>query len=181
MKHSNNAAMRYGRPAFAILLATALADPGAPSHAQADGCASFDWPVAIEREWFGAPDLPGVASGSALPASAASGFTLRLLPVKDVTFAAAPEKPAHGGWGGVVLLPQPETPGVYQITLSDIVWIDVVQGGARLASLAHTGRKDCALVRKSVRFELAAEPATIQVSGATGETLKIAVRKISDK
>jgi hypothetical protein len=176
-----DAHVRKGAARLAILLAIALAGPAAPSRAEVDGCASFDWPLTIEKEWFAVPGLPSYASGSTLSASPVAGFTLRLLPVKEVAFAVAPEKPAESGWGGIVLLPSPETPGLYQITLSDNVWIDVVQGGARLASLAHTGRKDCPSLRKSVRFEFGSGPATLQLSGAPGETLKIAVRKISEK
>lgn len=182
MKQPGHGCIRRYGVVLTILLAAALAGTGArQTQAQTDGCALFDWPVAIEREWFASPDLPSYVSGSSLPAFPQQGFTLALASAQEVTFPVAPEKPAESGWSGFVLLPQSGSPGMYQITLSDNGWIDVVQGGARLASRAHTGRKDCAALRKSVRFELASGPVTIQISGVPGKTLKIAVRKVAEQ
>lgn len=164
----------------ALLIATALAVTCVRAHAEADGCAAFAWPLSVEREWLAASDLPSYGSGASMPAFPHNGFALKLAPVQDVTFAVDPEKPATKGWGGLVLLPTPEKPGLHQITLSESVWIDVVQGGARLASQAHTGRQDCAALRKSVRFELGSAPVTIQISGATKDAVRIAIRKVSE-
>ena len=56
-------------------------------------------------------------------------------------------------------------PGVYQVTLSSVGWVDVVQNGAALPVTGHTGMKDCAAIRKSVRFEIGSGPFSVQLSG----------------
>jgi hypothetical protein len=65
--------------------------------------------------------------------------------------------------------------GELQISLSDEAWIDVVQDGKAVKLAGFSGMKTCPGIRKSVRFKLAAGPATIQLSGAKKETLKVAV------
>jgi hypothetical protein len=175
-----HAAVCRGKASLMILLTAALAGTCIPAHAEPDGCALFAWPLTIERQWLTVSDLPLYGSGSSLPAIPRKGLALELVPIQDVKFPADPEKPSTRGWGGFVVLPSPEKPGLYQITLSDNAWIDVVQGGARLASQAHTGRPDCTPLRKSVRFQLGSAPVTIQVSGVPSNALKIAVRKVSE-
>jgi hypothetical protein len=173
------APLRY-KLSHTLLIATALAVTCVRAHAEGDGCASFTWPLVVERQWLTASDLPSYKSGASLPAFPRNGFALKLAPIQDVTFAADPEKPAKNGWGGLVLLPPPENPGLHQITLSENGWVDILQGGARLASLAHTGRQDCAGLRKSVRFELGSAPVTVQISGAMNDTINIAIRQASE-
>jgi hypothetical protein len=180
MKRRFRPAVREGKATFAILLATTLAGTAVPTHAETDGCALFDWPLAIERQWLSGADLPSVASGSSMPAFPNSGIALKLLPAQDVKYPADPEKPATSGWGGFVILPSPAKAGLYQITLSDNAWVDIIQGDVRLASQAHTGRRDCTAMRKSVRFKLDSAPVTIQLSGAMNNTLNIAVRNVGE-
>ena len=116
----------------------------------------------------------------------AGARTLRLrarrhvMSVQEVKFPSPPEKPATRGWGGFLLFPSPEKPGLYQITLSDNAWIDVIQADARVPAQAHSGRPDCAAMRKSVRFELTAAPMTLQFSGTPNDTVKVAIRKVAD-
>jgi hypothetical protein len=181
MKRLQNGRIDQGRPVFVILLAAALTGTGATIEAQTDGCALFDWPLVIEREWLTASDLPSYESGSLLPAFPTAGFILELLPAQHVKFAVMPDARTQSGRGGTVLLPSPEKRGIYQITLSDDAWIDLVQGGARLASRAHTGRKDCLVLRKSVRFELGREPVTLQLSGASSSSMRVAIVKVSEE
>ena len=69
----------------------------------------------------------------------------------------------------------PEKPGLHQITLSAEAWVDVVQDGRFLRSVAFSGRSGCAAMRKSVRFELQQRPATIQISGASGQRINLIV------
>ena len=65
--------------------------------------------------------------------------------------------------------------GLYQITLSDEAWVDVVQNGARVKSSDFSGQKACPGVRKSVRFDLAAGPATLQISNAESAKINLAI------
>ncbi len=69
--------------------------------------------------------------------------------------SARPKKPDT--FGGVLEIDAVE-PGLYQITLSDDAWIDVIQNDAFVKSAAHSGRRDCADVHKSVRFQLGQGP-----------------------
>ena len=180
MKKRFQLAPRRRNASLATLLAIALIGTSVSTGAEIDGCISFDWPLAMEREWLTNANLPLYASGASLPTFPEGGFVLKLIAVQDAKFPADPEKPATRGWGGFLLLPPPEKPGLYQITLSDTAWIDVIQAGVRVANQAHTGRPDCAAMRKSVRFELGTGPVTLQLSGAPNETAKIAIRRVSE-
>jgi hypothetical protein len=75
----------------------------------------------------------------------------------------------------MVRVPALAKPGIYQITLSDDAWIDVIQNGRYARSVGSTGRSDCPGVRKSVRLDLDASPVVLQVSGVTPETIAITI------
>ena len=94
----------------------------------------------------------------------------------SVAFVLPPERaPKPGTFGAALKLDRVDKPGGYQITLSDEAWLDVVQAGARVKSTGFSGQKDCPGVRKSVRFDLQAGPATIQVSNAGTNALNLAL------
>ena len=78
-------------------------------------------------------------------------------------------------WGGLLFVKQVPNAARYQVTLSKEAWIDVIQDGKALTSSAHTGKRDCADVRKSVQFDLAPGPLTIQVSGAASNLIKLSI------
>ena len=50
--------------------------------------------------------------------------------------------------------------------MSEEAWIDVAENGALVKSSDFSGQKDCPGVRKSVRFQLAAGSATVEISNA---------------
>lgn len=77
--------------------------------------------------------------------------------------------------GGLVVISNVQQAGPYQITATAEGWIDVVQDGKALASTAHSGRRDCPDVRKSVRFDLQTGAVTIQVSGVDSKLIKLAI------
>ena len=68
-----------------------------------------------------------------------------------------------------------DKPGIYQVTLSEEAWIDVVQDDRYARSVGSTGRGDCPGLRKSVRLDLAAAPFVLQISGVTSESVAVAV------
>ena len=139
-----------------------------------DACAAFKWPLSREQSWFRDPH-PAIASGASL-AKADGAATIRLRPVGEITFAVPPDhKPAAGTYAAVIAVPAVDQGGLYQITLSDEAWIDVVQDGAPRKSVDFSGKTGCPGLRKSVRFDLAAAPITIQVSGAKAEAIELAV------
>jgi hypothetical protein len=149
-----------------LLAALALA---AAVPARAD-CEHFKWSVADERTWF--------ASAAPLPpetgeAKLGAGYAVALS--KDVKLPVAPERaPAQGSYGAVLNVPQLDA-GPYQVTVSAEAWIDVVQNGARVKSSAFSGQHDCQEVRKSVRFPLAAGPATLEISNAKADHIMVAI------
>ena len=157
---------------WGLILATALASTTA--HA-ADGCDRFAWPLTQERELLAAPQAIAVKAGDTRAALPHTAVTLRLAAPEDAKFAMPPERrPKAATWfGGALSLPAPEKPGIYQITLSDEAWIDLVQDGRYARSVGSTGRSDCPGVRKSVRVELTATPFVLQVSGVTSDKITL--------
>ena len=150
------------------LLAPAAAD---------DGCDKFAWPLARERTLLAAADKPAVQAGETLAATPKGAFIVNLQSGADAAFAKPPErKPRAERWfGGMVRFPALDRPGIYQVTLSEEAWIDVVQDGRYARSVGSSGRSDCPGLRKSVRFQLGAAPFVLQLSGATSDSVAIAV------
>jgi hypothetical protein len=72
-----------------------------------------------------------------------------------------------------VRLPAPTLAAVYQITLSDEAWVDVVQNGGYAKSIGSSGRSDCPGLRKSIRFDVASSPIVLQISGASVEVVSV--------
>ncbi|HZK80383.1 MAG TPA: hypothetical protein VFC46_04930, partial [Humisphaera sp.] len=66
-------------------------------------------------------------------------------------------------------------PGTYKITLSSEGWIDVVQDGHTVKSAAFSGATGCEGIRKSVKFDLAAQPFTVEFTSVPADTMRIAI------
>lgn len=142
-----------------------------------DGCEKFAWPLARERANFAAADKTSVAAGETMTALPAGAFVLRLQPAAQASFAMPPErKPKIEQWhGGMLKFPALAKPGIYQITLSDDAWIDVIQNGRYARSVGSTGRSDCPGVRKSLRLDLDQSPFLLQVSGVATDAVTVAI------
>ena len=169
--------MRY--PAFGVILAgLALGFSGAePLHAQdKPACEQFDWSIKREQVLFGAPALSQAASGSKLDAIG-SGIVLELQPHASVAFTLPPERQPKSpeSFSGVIIFANVPKAGRYQVTLSAEAWIDVIQDGQAVKSTAFSGKRGCADVRKSVRFEFKPGALTIQLSGVAEKSIKLAV------
>jgi len=167
--------------ACAALLAVTLPAAAEPA---TTGCSAFLWPLDTERAWMKATDAETVESGVAIPAlPAGKAIALALKPVSEVSFPVAPTGTPQAddakSFGGFVTLDAVPV-GHYQITISSHAWIDVAQNGKALDPTAHTGAKGCDGVRKSVRFEIADGPVTIEISGAPKTAIRIAVRPAAD-
>lgn len=155
-----------GLLALALVSGPALAE-------DASGCAAFKWSVARERSAFATPGLEAIDQGKPLP-GIMDPVVATLKPVGDVTFSKPPgRKPAGDTFGGVFKLPPLAVGGNYQLTLSDDAWIDVLQGGREVRSSAASTVTSCPGIRKSVRFPLATGDATVQISGAKANSVKI--------
>jgi hypothetical protein len=162
----------------ALLAGLAFALPGrGPAAAQEKpACEQFAWSVHREQALFSAPDLKTVPAGAALtPQDRATALELR--PNAEVAYVLPPgrQPKTADSYGGVISFPDLPKAGPYQVTASAEAWIDVIQNGKAAESAAHTGKRDCADIRKSVRFELEAGPVTLQLSGAPVKIIKLAV------
>ena len=178
--------MRRARlAALAFAVGVCSVDLGAADDAQqrgpepkdqgSSGCDSFAWPITRERAWFDDAKLARRASGARL-SRVDRAVELSLLPTKNVRFFLAPERaPGPDRYGGEVTFFGVPRPATYQVTLSDEAWIDVFENGVRLKPTSSTGAKDCAGVRRSVRFQLApGDLVLIQLSGARKDSIKVA-------
>ncbi|MFA6154433.1 hypothetical protein [Mesorhizobium sp.] len=150
---------------FAILASSGFAT------AEDAGCEAFKWPVTREQALFAA--APAASSGTTLAVGDAAD--LALVPAEKAGFTLPPERsPAEGTFGAVASVEVPPE-GAIQISLSGEAWVDVIQDGHTVRSAGYSGVKTCRDIRKSIRFKLAAGPATVQFSGAKKAELKVAV------
>jgi hypothetical protein len=164
-------AARVGFASFAVAIATT-----ATLAAAEDGCGKFAWPLARERIWFADVDATTIASNSVLERIPRGAFIVKLLPQARVTYALPPERrTGEQRFGGTLSIGGPEQPGIYQVTLSDNAWIDIVQDGRNARSIGNTGRSDCPGLRKSVRFELSRSSFILQIAGAPSDTITTAI------
>jgi hypothetical protein len=159
------------------LVAIALIALLGPAKAADDGCEKFAWSLARERAAFAATGKTTIAAGETLSALPAGALVIRLQPAAQASFEMSPErKPRTEQWhGGMVRLPALAKAGIYQITLSDDAWVDVIQNGRYARSVGSTGRGDCPGVRKSVRLDLDASPVVLQVSGVAPDAITITI------
>ncbi len=159
------------------LVAIALIALLGPAKAADDGCEKFAWSLARERAAFAATGKTTIAAGETLSALPAGALVIRLQPATQASFEMPPErKPRTEQWhGGMVRLPALAKAGIYQITLSDDAWVDVIQNGRYARSVGSTGRGDCPGVRKSVRLDLDARPVVLQVSGVAPDAITITI------
>ena len=161
------------RSSLMVLALLALAGPAAAD----DGCEKFAWSVARDRAAFAATDKATITAGETLATLPTAALLIRLQPGAQAAFDMPPErKPRTEQWhGGMVRLPALAKAGIYQITLSDDAWIDVIQNGRYARSVGSTGRSDCPGVRKSVRLDLDASPVVLQVSGVGPEKIALTI------
>jgi hypothetical protein len=148
----------------------------APALAQEPvGCDKFKWPLDHERALL-ASAVP-LASGAQMPKPLDSAVTVTLAPLADAKLpmppSRAPKNP--GSYAGFVSAPAIPQAGTYRVTLSAPAWIDVIQAGHALQSTAFSGASGCAGIAKSVKFDLAAAPFSVELSGTAAHALSFVV------
>jgi hypothetical protein len=152
--------------------------PFAALSADNDACSGFQWPMETELSWMQSADSQPLDTGAQIAAVAEKAIALQLQPAATATLPVKPTKQiaadSFSGWFKIAALPED---GLYQVTLSHHAWIDVVQDGEPAKTSAFTGKPDCTIVRKSVRFRLKQGPVTIQIAGSPSETVKVIVRE----
>ncbi len=146
----------------------------APAFAQEPvGCDKFKWPVERERAALSAPNLPKLGGGADTSTPAAA--TLALLPLADAGLPKPPERDQKPGtFAGFVRIASVAA-GLYTVSLSDPGWVDVVQDGSYLKPKGFSGVTGCDGIHKTMKFDLAAGPATIQISGVAKNTINLAI------
>ena len=160
--------LTFAAAALIALLSPAFAD---------DGCGKFAWPLAREQALFAAADKASVNAGAVLATIPKTAIVVHLQPGVQAVFAMPPERrPRSERWfGGAIRFLGLEKPGIYQVTLSEEAWIDVVQDDRYARSVGSTGRGDCPGLRKSVRLDLGAAPFVLQISGVTSDSIAVAI------
>lgn len=159
---------------IALAPMAALADEEKP-------CSGFRWPVETELSWASSQDSQTLDTAAEIAQPAFKAITLKMQPTKE---AALPVKPgiktqaippeSYSGWFKIDSLPKE---GLYQVTLSQHAWIDLVQDGTLLPNAGFTGDPSCQILSKSVRYRVGPGPVTVQISGAPNETIKVIVRE----
>lgn len=147
----------------------------------AASCAGFDWPLDKEIAWLSASDSAPIQSGAEIAATPEAAIVVALKPglASDLPFAPGVKKQGIGPdtFSGWITIKAIGEPGLYQISLSHNGWIDVGQAGRQLNSVGFTGRRECTILRKSVRYDIGAGPVIVQVAGVPVDKVKITVRR----
>jgi hypothetical protein len=164
--------------AKSALIALVVCSIAAPALAQEPvGCDKFKWPLDKERATLNGTDLPKLASGDKAAWPLPFATTVTLVPFADTKLPMAPERAPKqpASFAGFVAASAPAESGTYKITLSSEGWIDVIQGGQFVKSSAFSGATGCEGIRKSVKFHLAAQPFTVELSDVPANSIRIAI------
>jgi hypothetical protein len=140
------------------------------------GCDKFKWPIDKERAALTAPDRLNLASGSELVVPSAKGFILALRTPGDAALPSAPERaPKEGTFAGFATIKNAPPAGTYTVSLSSGGWVDVVQDGHFVKPKAFSGATDCDGIRKTMKYDLAAKPFVLQVTGTKENSISVAI------
>ncbi|MET0675616.1 MAG: hypothetical protein ABW175_07440 [Bradyrhizobium sp.] len=140
------------------------------------GCDKFKWDITHERAALTAPDRAKINSGNEFASLPTSAFTLALVAPADAKLPTPPERaPKDGTFAGFTKVTAAPKAGLYTISLSSGAWIDVVQDGHALKPAAFSGATDCDGIRKTMKYELAAKPFVLEISGARENAISVAI------
>ena len=161
--------------ALAVLAAFSISATSALAAEEPSGCDKFKWPIERERAALTAPDRTKLANGSEQAALPPSAITLALVAPSDAKLPTPPERaPKDGSFAGFTRIKSAKA-GLYTISLSTGAWVDVIQDGHPLKPVAFSGATDCDGIRKTVKYELSAQPFVLQISGARENSVSIAI------
>lgn len=166
------------RVAFASLLL--LATPAVAQGPAADpSCANVG--AALPAELAGwseqVPVSAGVKPGDGATVAVGKAALVSLHPARHLALVASEKAPASGH-GGTLTLPVTAA-GTYRVALGGRAWIDLVQRGKPLPSVAHGHGPKCTGVRKTVDFRLSPGNYAIQLSGSDAESIVLLVAKLA--
>nr|AWL93448.1 hypothetical protein CIT37_15715 [Bradyrhizobium ottawaense] len=167
--------MGFHMRVLAFLAALSFSATSALAAEEPSGCDKFKWPIERERAALTAPDRATLASGSEQASLPSSAITLGLAASSEAKLPTPPERaPKDGTFAGFTSIKSAK-PGLYTISLSTGAWIDVVEDGHVLKPLVFSGATDCGGIRKTVKYELSAQPFVLQISGAKEDAVAIAI------
>jgi hypothetical protein len=157
-----------------LVVAIALLGSAPAWAAEPSGCDKFKWPIDKQRAALTAPDRAKTPSGAQLMVPV--GVTLALRTPAEAKLPSPPErKPKDGTFAGFANFQKAPKAGTYTISLSSAAWIDVMQDGEMLKPMEFSGATDCAGIRKTMKYDLAAGPFVVQISGAPDNAIDVAV------
>jgi hypothetical protein len=163
------------RTPFFIALVLLAAAPALAAE-EPSGCDKFKWPIERERAALTAPDRVKLVSGGELAALPSTGMTLALRAPAEANLPSPPERaPKDGTFAGFANFKGIAKAGVYTISLSAGGWVDVLQNGHFLKPKGFSGATDCDGIRKTMKYEMAAGPFVLQLSGFKADTVAIAI------
>jgi hypothetical protein len=168
-----------------LLPVAVFAATGFQGAASAETCTGFKWSVDAEMSLIAAPEAEAVTTGGAIASIPAKAIVLKLEPSPSVKFPAAPgiKKQAipQNSFSGWFKIEKVTKPGLYQITIPNHSWLDVVQNDELVQSTAFSGDPECKTLRKSVQFELGSSPAIVQIGGSSEASIKFTIREADKK
>jgi hypothetical protein len=165
------------KTAFIVIAACAMATSAFAQ--EPVGCDKFKWPLDKERATLNGTDLPKITSGDRVAFPIPFGTIVALVPFADAKLPAPPERTPKSpdSFAGFFEVKAPAQAGSYKITLSAAGWIDMAQAGQAVKSTAFSGAIGCEGIRKSVKFDLAAAPFTVELSSVKADEIKIVISK----
>lgn len=167
----------------ALLLATSCAaaeETPRPMDEMQGDCSNYRWDVSAELALWAMPADEVAAArvrDAAPPVALSKRQSLTLAPSAEVTLPVTPEKNRSSAdtFSGLVAVVFAE-PGLYRVSADSGVWIDLVQGDAKIASSAFEMQTKCPTVFKVVAYDVpAAGTYLIQLNGAKEASVDIAV------
>jgi hypothetical protein len=157
----------------------------APAAKMQGGCGDYKWDMSAEFAAWAATPMQvesGRNENEAPAVEMGKRYDLTLRSHESVQFATAPEKDRGGpGKSSGLLKFTPKDAGLYRISASTGLWIDVVQFGARVASDSFQMQTKCETIFKSVAFRLkGGQPHIIQLNGSPLKTAGLLITKVKE-
>jgi len=163
------------RTPFLIVLAL-LATTPAYAAEEPSGCDKFKWGIERERAALTAPDRIKLVSGGELAVPPSAAIVLALRAPAEAKLPTPPDRtPKEGTFAGFATFKNVPKAGIYTISLSAGGWVDVIQDGHALKPKGFSGATDCDGIRKTMKYEIAAGPFLLQISGTREDSISMAI------
>ena len=155
-----------------VLLGTAPAW----SAEEPSGCDKFKWDIEHERAALTASDRIKLVSGGELNVLPSTGMIIALRAPAEAKLPSPPERaPKEGTFAGFASFKNPPKAGIYTISLSAGGWVDVMQDGHFLKPKAFSVATGCEGIRKTMKYEISANPFVLQISGVKEDAVSVAI------